>query len=144
MAKLLFMGVRGSADPTNAMPFIMANGAVQSGHETQIVLANEAVDLMSGVIAENLMPFGWPPFKEILAETLLRPLRPRVARVDCTSRVMFPSCSTTTNTICQRSGTAPTDRPLAGSSCRHISAITKIPEGLIPARQKAISWRSDP
>ena len=47
-----------------------ANGAVQAGHETQIVLANEAVDLMSGVVAENLMPFGWPPFKEILAETV--------------------------------------------------------------------------
>ncbi len=75
MAKLLFMGVRGSADPTNAMPFIMANGAVQSGHETQIVLANEAVDLMSGVIAENLMPFGWPPFKEILAETVAAGVR---------------------------------------------------------------------
>ena len=69
MAKLLSMGVRGSADPTNAaMSFIMANGAVQAGHETQIVLANEAVDLMSGVVAENLMPFGWPPFKEILSE----------------------------------------------------------------------------
>src|SRR2546428_832299 len=76
MAKLLFMGVHGSADPTNAaMPFIMANGAVQAGHETQIVLANEAVDLMSGVIAENLMPFGWPPFKEILAETIAAGVR---------------------------------------------------------------------
>ena len=43
MAKLLFLGVHGSADPTNAaMPFIMANGAVQAGHEAQIVLANEA------------------------------------------------------------------------------------------------------
>jgi len=71
MAKLLFLGVHGSADPTNAaMPFIMANGAKQAGHEPQIVLANEAVDLMSGVVADNLMPFGWPPFKEILAETL--------------------------------------------------------------------------
>ena len=71
MAKLLFMGVRGSADPTNAaMPFIMANGAVQAGHEAQIVLANEAVDLMTTPVIENLMPFGWPPFKEILAETL--------------------------------------------------------------------------
>jgi hypothetical protein len=70
MAKLLFMGVRGSADPTNAaMPFTVVNGAVQAGHETQIVLANEAVDLTSGVIVENLMPFGWPPFKVILAET---------------------------------------------------------------------------
>src|SRR2546423_421852 len=76
MGKLLFMGVRGSADPTNAaMPFIMANGAVQAGHEAQIVLANEAVDLMSGVIADNLMPFGWPPFKEILAETVAAGVR---------------------------------------------------------------------
>jgi predicted peroxiredoxin len=66
MAKLLFMGVRGSADPTNAaMPFIMANGAKQAGHEAQIVLANEAVDLLTGPVAENLVPF-----KEILAETL--------------------------------------------------------------------------
>ena len=76
MGKLLFMGVHGSADPTNAaMPFIMANGAVQAGHEVQIVVANEAVDLMSTVVAENLMPFGWPPFKEILAETLANPVR---------------------------------------------------------------------
>ncbi len=76
MGKLLFMGVHGSADPTNAaMPFIMANGAVQAGHEVQIVLANEAVDLMSGVVADNLMPFGWPPFKEILAETVASGVR---------------------------------------------------------------------
>ncbi len=71
MAKLLFMGVHGSADPTNAaMPFIMANGAKQAGHEAQIILMNEAVDLLTGQVAENLVPFGWPPFKEILAETL--------------------------------------------------------------------------
>jgi predicted peroxiredoxin len=71
MAKLLFLGVHGSADPTNAaMPFIMANGAVQAGHEAQIVLANEAVDLLTAAVADNLVPFGWPPFKEILAETL--------------------------------------------------------------------------
>jgi predicted peroxiredoxin len=76
MAKLLFMGVHGSADPTNAaMPFIMANGAKQAGHEAQIVLANEAVDLMSGVVADNLMPYGWPPFKEILAETVAGGIR---------------------------------------------------------------------
>ena len=76
MGKLLFMGVHGSADPTNAaMPFIMANGAVQASHEAQIVLANEAVDLMNGVVADNLMPFGWPPFKEILAETVAAGVR---------------------------------------------------------------------
>lgn len=71
MAKLLFMGMHGSEDPTNAaMPFIMANGAVSAGHEAQIVIANEAVDLMKQVVADNLMPFGWPPFKEILAEAV--------------------------------------------------------------------------
>ena len=52
------------------MPFIMANGAKQAGHEAQIILMNEAVDLLTGPVAENLVPFGWPPFKEILAETL--------------------------------------------------------------------------
>lgn len=71
MAKLLFIGTHGSADPTNAaMPFIMANGAVESGNEATIVLVNEAVDIMSATVADNLMPFGWPPFKEILATTI--------------------------------------------------------------------------
>src|SRR2546421_9784398 len=70
MGKLLFMGVRGSADPTNAaLPFIMANGAKQAGHEAQIVLANEAVGLMTSPGVEELVPFGSPPFKEILAAT---------------------------------------------------------------------------
>jgi hypothetical protein len=25
------------------------------------VLANDAVDLLTGPVAENLVPFGWPP-----------------------------------------------------------------------------------
>ncbi len=71
MAKLLFMGVHGSEDPTNAaMPFIFANGAVSAGHEAQIFIANEVVDLMKQVVGESVMPVGWPAFKEILAETV--------------------------------------------------------------------------
>jgi len=56
MAKLLFMGLRGSADPTNAaMPFIMANGAKQAGHEPQIVLAKpfDVADLL-GLVRDGL------------------------------------------------------------------------------------------
>lgn len=76
MAKLLFLGVHGSADPTNAiLPFAMANGAVEAGHEAQIVLANEAVGLMNQTVADNLMPFGWPPFKEVLAGTISHGIR---------------------------------------------------------------------
>lgn len=71
MAKLMFMGLHGSADPTTAaFPFIMANGAVEAGHEAIIVLANEAVVLMSGTVAENVHGVGWPPFTEILAKTV--------------------------------------------------------------------------
>ena len=55
--------------------FKKANDAAQAGHEAQIDLANEAVDLVSGVIADNLMPFGWPSFKEILAETVASGVR---------------------------------------------------------------------
>lgn len=48
MARLLFMGMHGSEDPTNAaMPFVMANGAVSAGHEAQIVIANEGAPATS-------------------------------------------------------------------------------------------------
>jgi predicted peroxiredoxin len=71
MAKLLFMSLHGSADPTTAaFPFIMANGAVEAGHEATIVLANEAVVLMNGTVAANMQGVGWPPFSEILAKTI--------------------------------------------------------------------------
>jgi predicted peroxiredoxin len=71
VARLLYFGSKGSADPTSAaMPFIMANGAAEAGHEPAIVLVNEAVDLMNANLREHLVPFGWPPFTEILARTV--------------------------------------------------------------------------
>jgi hypothetical protein len=36
--------------------------AVSAGHEAQIVIVNEAVDLMKQVVADNVLPVGWPPF----------------------------------------------------------------------------------
>jgi predicted peroxiredoxin len=71
MAKLMFVGLHGSADPTTAaFPFIMANGAVEAGHEAIIALANEAVVLLKDIIAENMHPVGWPSFTEVLAKTV--------------------------------------------------------------------------
>ena len=71
MAKLMFIGSHGSADPTTAaFPFIMANGAVEAGHEAVIALANEAVVLLNNTVAQNLHPVGWPTFTEILAKTV--------------------------------------------------------------------------
>jgi hypothetical protein len=48
----------------------MANGAVEAGHEPIIVLANEAVMLLSNTVAENVHGVGWPPFTELLAKTI--------------------------------------------------------------------------
>ena len=71
MAKFLYLSTAGSDDPTRAaMPFIFANGAVEGGHEAGIALAGEAVYLMKQVIADAVVPVGWPPLKEQLPKAV--------------------------------------------------------------------------
>ncbi|HEX7049725.1 MAG TPA: DsrE family protein [Longimicrobiales bacterium] len=55
MAKLLFIGTCGSDDPTRAaMPLMSAKGALEAGHETEVILLGEAVYLMKSEIADAL------------------------------------------------------------------------------------------
>jgi predicted peroxiredoxin len=71
MAKLLYQGTAGFEDPTRAgMPFHMAGGAMEAGHEAVIVLAGDASVTMKTAVAEGLHPFGMPPFKELLAKVV--------------------------------------------------------------------------
>ncbi len=71
MAKLLFLGTNGSESPTkSAFPFLGANGAVDAGHEAEIHLFGDAVVLMRDVVADSVLPVGWPPLKDILATTV--------------------------------------------------------------------------
>ena len=71
MATLMFMGSSGSEDPTKAVfPFILANGAVDAGHEAQISLFGDAVVLMNPAVINSLVPLGWPPLKELLATSV--------------------------------------------------------------------------
>ncbi len=71
MARILFMGSNGSENPTKSVfPFILANGAVDAGYEAEISLFGDAVVLMKDVVANNVVPVGWPPLKEILAKTI--------------------------------------------------------------------------
>ena len=71
MASLMFMGSNGTADPTKAVfPFILANGAVDAGHEAEVSLFGDAVVLMSDSVINSLVPVGWPPLKELLATGL--------------------------------------------------------------------------
>ncbi len=71
MAKIFYLGSNGSESPTkSAFPFILANGAVEAGHQVEISLFGDAVVLMKDVVANNVIPVGWPPLKDIMATTI--------------------------------------------------------------------------
>ena len=71
MAKILYFGSNGPENPTkSAFPFILANGAVEAGHQAEVSLFGDAVALMKDAVANSVVPVGWPPLKEILATTI--------------------------------------------------------------------------
>ncbi len=71
MAKIVYMGSSGSENPTKAaFPFILANGAVEAGYEAEVSIFADAVVIMKDVVANSIVPVGWPPLKEIMATTI--------------------------------------------------------------------------
>ncbi len=71
MAMLMFMGSNGSENPTKSVfPFILANGAVEAGHEAEISLFGDAVVLMKDTVMNSVVPVGWPPLKELMATAI--------------------------------------------------------------------------
>ena len=69
--KVLIKSAWGSADPTQAsFPFHHANAFAEAGHEVQIFLLGEAVTLMRTVVANAVVPVGWPPLPEALAKVV--------------------------------------------------------------------------
>jgi predicted peroxiredoxin len=67
--KILIKSAWGSADPTQAsFAFHHANAFAEAGHEVQIFLLGEAVSLMRTVVANAVVPVGWPPLAEALAK----------------------------------------------------------------------------
>jgi predicted peroxiredoxin len=52
----------GSDDPTKAaFPFLHGHALAEAGHTVQIFLLGEAVSLMRKLVAEAVVPVGWPP-----------------------------------------------------------------------------------
>jgi predicted peroxiredoxin len=45
-------------------------GAVEAGHQPQILLAGEAVYLMKSYIVEQVHGVGWPPLKELFQKVI--------------------------------------------------------------------------
>ena len=71
--KILIKSAWGSADPTQAsFPFHHANAFAAEGHDVQIFLLGEAVTLMRTVVANAVVPVGWPPLSEALAAVVAR------------------------------------------------------------------------
>jgi predicted peroxiredoxin len=65
--KILMKSAWGSDDPTKAaFPFLHGLALSEAGHEVQIFLLGEAVNVMRKTVVAAVVPVGWPP----LAETL--------------------------------------------------------------------------
>ena len=63
--KILMKSAWGSDDPTKAaFPFSHGLALAEAGHEVQIYLLGEAVVLMRKVVADAVVPVGWPAVGE--------------------------------------------------------------------------------
>ena len=71
MARELFIGTRGSEDPTKAtLPFLLSSGAIDGGHEPAIILVGDSVVVMDSTVADSVQGVGLPPLKELLAKVI--------------------------------------------------------------------------
>jgi predicted peroxiredoxin len=68
--KITYFGSAGTADPTRAsIPLhLAANGSVEVGHETTVILGGDAAELLVGDTLERLEGVGLPPARELLAK----------------------------------------------------------------------------
>ena len=71
MSRQLFIGTNGSEDPTKAtLPFLLADGAVQAGHEAAIILLGDSVVLMNDAVVDSVQGVGLPPLKDLVAKAI--------------------------------------------------------------------------
>ena len=68
--KIVYFASAGTGDPTRAsIPLhLAANGSVEVGQETSIILGGEATELLLSNHAELLQGLGVPPMRELLAK----------------------------------------------------------------------------
>jgi predicted peroxiredoxin len=70
--KTLYFATAGETDATRASLslHLAVNGSVEAGHETAVVLAGDATELLSEETANRLEGVGVPPVRELLAKLL--------------------------------------------------------------------------
>ncbi len=69
--KMLFIGTHGSESPTHALlPFLSAQGAIDEGHDVELLLVGDAVVLMHEAVAKSTIGVGWPPVAEVFSKLI--------------------------------------------------------------------------
>jgi hypothetical protein len=68
--KFLYVVTTGTDDPTKAsLPLhLAANGSVEVGHDTGVLLAGDATEMLFGDNLEQMQGIGVPPVRELIAK----------------------------------------------------------------------------
>jgi predicted peroxiredoxin len=68
--KFVYMVTTGTDDPTKAsLPLhLAANGSVEVGHDTAVVLVGDATEMVLGDSVDQMQGIGVPPVRELLAK----------------------------------------------------------------------------
>jgi predicted peroxiredoxin len=68
--KLVYFASAGTGDPTRAsLPFhLAANGSVEAGQETALVLGGDAAELVLEGVVQRVEGLGVPPLRDLLAK----------------------------------------------------------------------------
>ena len=68
--RLTYFASAGAADPTKAsIPLhLAANGSVEVGHDTAIILGGDATEILVDDKAERIEGVGVPPLRELLSK----------------------------------------------------------------------------
>ncbi len=65
--KFLYISSHGTEDPTRAtLPFLMAKGAKEAGHDVEVALMGDAVVLFNEEMASSVQGVGMPALKELM------------------------------------------------------------------------------
>lgn len=74
--KIMMKSAWGSDDPTKAaFPFLHGLALAEAGHQVQIFLLGEAVNLMRSSVAKAVVPVGWPPLAETMEKVAARKIQ---------------------------------------------------------------------
>ena len=77
----------GSDDPTKAaFAFLHGTALAEAGHEVQIFLLGEAVNLMRDAELNAVTPVGWPPMKEVMPKVLANKIQIYACGACCRAR----------------------------------------------------------